>query len=123
MGCDIHGWIERRIEGKWVAWKELKDRQRNYSRFTELASVRGESQNKPIGLPLDISETAKAHSDHDGADGHSHSWMPLRDAFEIFKNHGFRDPAEYYSEYSAFGIDINDDSEWLQYRLVFWFDN
>ena len=40
MGCDIHGWIEIKVAGKYIATKELSGAgaDRNYPRFSALDS-------------------------------------------------------------------------------------
>lgn len=136
MGCDIHGIVEIKIGDKWVGIKELKANGRNYERFAQLASVRGDSSRKPQGIPLDASDMSMYYIEQWGEDGHSHSYMPLTEAAEIFKytdkpfiedhvDKGFRVkfPFESY-----FGITTQED-EGCSYpsvyrlRLVFWFDN
>lgn len=118
MGCDIHGWVEKKVNDKWIGYRELEDRSRFYPRFAALAGVRGVGP-EALGLPGDISETARLHADEDGDDGHSHSYIPLRDAFKIFDEHRYKN-GDQYSPYTAFGI-YEDKLE--DYRLVFWFDN
>lgn len=128
MGCDIHGWVEKKIDGRWIGYRELKDRERNYHRFARLAGVRGDGPDAK-GLPSDLSETAKAHVDEYGSDGHSHSYMELNEAFDVFKSTTSKD---LYSFWDAFGFD--DDTQHIcrecrrplpdaEFRLVFWFDN
>jgi hypothetical protein len=126
MGCDIHGWVEKKHNGKWVAVKELKDRDRNYERFAMLAGVRGVGPS-PLGIPTDVSDTAKYDIDKWGTDGHSHSYLPLEEAFKKFKASIFfaAKNKDYYSEWDAFGVEIEGikNESWDDYRLVFWFDN
>ncbi len=57
---------------------------RNYSLFTALAGVRDYSENaecisQPKGLPKDISKVTKAESKRWGRDGHSHSYLTLKE--------------------------------------------
>jgi len=125
MGCDIHGWVEVNTGIKWVAVNKLKSRERNYSRFAALAGVRekqSESSAEPMGMPADVSDTAQYDIEQWGVDGHSHSYMPLVDAAEIFLTteynpNGF---ARKYplSEFFDFEQDNADKA-----RLVFWFDS
>jgi len=149
MSCDIHLVLEkRRKDGKWVGidtflghhrlyakkgefdWDSPVARGRNYERFAALAGVRG---NGPAarGLPLDISETTQEMVAQWGGDGHSHSWLPLKEASKIFleteyqlaEENGYR---EKYPESYYFGVekyDENDDKFFDNYRIVFWFDN
>jgi len=122
MGCDIHGWVEKKVGEKWVGIKELRDDSRNYKRFAKLAGVRGDGPS-PSGLPNDISDTAQFWADNWGTDGHSHGHLPLIEAFEVFKstsgNLGLV-PDENYSPWAAFEV---GDDELDEMRLVFWFDN
>ena len=85
MGCDIHGWIEKKVYDKWVAVGEFRGcgLERNYERFAQLAGVRGEGPD-PKGVPEDVSDTAKFHIDEWGVDGHSHSYMDLEPALDLF---------------------------------------
>lgn len=130
MGCDIHGWVETKVGDKWVAVKELKDRDSNYMRFGKLANVR-EDGPPARGLPPDISDTTKLHVDVWDGDGHSHSWLPIADAAKIFletqwvpdtpeAKERFDKWTSKFPEYEYFGLEENDYSN---YRLVFWFDN
>lgn len=132
MGCDIHGWIEKRVGNKWVAYRELEKRPyslddidpraRNYARFAALAGVRGDGPD-PKGLPLDISETTQFWVDEWDTDGHSHSWLSLDEAARIFLDTEW-EPSEFARKWPAtsfFGVDYEQDAP--LYRLVFWFDN
>jgi len=129
MGCDIHGWVEKRAADKWVAFSELKDRGRNYERFANLAGVRGAGP-EPKGIPPDASDTVKLRIERDGSDGHSHSFLGIEDAYKIFRS---TTSEEFYSYYDAFGIDDDRDLKnrckecgsirGSEFRLVFWFDN
>lgn len=141
MGCDIHMVLEVKDAerpGHWVGIDAFKGHEsrldkgwcspaatsRNYERFSALAGVRGEGQ-KARGLPADISETAAYLVRDWGVDGHSHSWLPLVEAAEIFlatewpsrpepNSYASKAPCSYY-----FGA----EGELENYRLVFWFDN
>lgn len=107
MGCDIHFYVERKVDGKWVTadtwtpdeydagrmcvpYKTRLYRDRNYDLFAMLANVRNgygfagcdtgdgfKPLSEPKGLPADVSPEVKAESDHWGVDGHSHSWLTL----------------------------------------------
>ena len=131
MGCDIHGWTEVKINGKWVAVCPFTDDgdERNYKRFCMLAGVRCYSDDvvcgEAKGVPSDVSETVRYHIDQWDSDGHSHSHMTLLEALRIFKetatscwrNNGFI-PED---AYDFFGVEENEDFENM--RIVFWFDN
>jgi len=111
MGCDIHFYVEKKVEGKWVSadtFKEEKDGpetyyhqttefygDRNYNLFAILADVRngrgfagcetGEGFvpiSQPRGFPRNVSKETQRASDGMGADGHSHSWLTLRELLD-----------------------------------------
>ena len=127
MGADIHGWVEKKVDGKWVAFKELHDDNRIYSRFGALANVR-EPGPFPRGIPTDISDTTKLHIEQWGSDGHSHSYLSIADAFNIFKRTSSNKD---YDFYDAFDFSHREEvcpkcgqkEAQDNYRLVFWFDN
>lgn len=107
MGCDIHFYVEKRVDGKWVTadkWTEDKyelgamavdhDDQfltsRNYDLFGILANVRNGygfagtptgagyvPMFAPRGVPNNASSEYKAVVERYGADGHSHSWASV----------------------------------------------
>jgi hypothetical protein len=143
MGCDIHLTVEKKVGSKWIAvntmngghtgrfekddsnwdWASPVARDRNYKRFAALAGVRGDGP-EARGVPDDVSETTRFLIDDYGADGHSHSWLPMREAVDIFVRTHWRDekrphlldyPASYFFEV--------DDDNLDAYRIVFWFDN
>ena len=114
----------RSTKGKWVAVKELKDRSRNYARFTALAGVRGKGGLPPLGIPKNASDTTNYHIVEWGIDGHSHSCLPIMEAGKIFlatafdvREYARKFPLEVFFEFYDDEIDLNN------VRLVFWFDN
>jgi hypothetical protein len=138
MGCDIHMVIEIKakikdkfglLQDRWITcsipnWKGDKEAMdRNYPRFAALAGVRGEGPD-PRGLPEGATDTSRYLS----KDGHSHSWLPLKQAGRVFlesefdykKSHRKSDLRERYPVEHYFGI---PDDEANAYRLIFWFDN
>jgi len=121
MGCDIHGWVEVRVGDKYIAVAELKDRNRNYRRFAKLAGVRNYNSDEcktPLGVPDDVSETTKYYIDKWGEDGHSHSYMSVREAMDIFNSTA--DEESQWPEYTFFDLEPEDIDN---HRVVFWFDN
>lgn len=104
MGCDIHFYVEKKIDGVWQmqgklvdddGWKHVNGPSfydvRNYNLFAILADVRngrgfagiktGEGFNPisdPRGVPEDASDEYKQLVDCWGVDGHSHSHHTLR---------------------------------------------
>ena len=126
MGCDIHLFTEIKksinSEDKWVNvdnwrynpyyqegnnnWERMLSVEsiysgRNYELFGILAGVRNrnnDSIDDPRGLPEDVSEVTKKESDRGDGDGHSHSWLTLRELKEyqglhpVVKRSGFISP-------------------------------
>lgn len=107
MGCDIHIYVEKKENGRWVSadtWKKDSDfnyvhpqvyEGRCYDLFAILADVRngrgfagvktGEGFNpisEPKGLPEDVSPEVLSASDGYGIDGHSHSHHTLRELLD-----------------------------------------
>lgn len=107
MGCDIHMFVEYKHKvddvEKWVSGDYFKMNplfglyedgeqfevlelhgHRNYQLFATLAGVMDHSgDNVPIsepkGLPIDVCSFVKAASDYMDGDGHSHSWLTLKE--------------------------------------------
>lgn len=146
MGCDIHLVLEKRHGDKWIGidtftghhrakwtlkddeydWSSPVARSRNYERFAALAGVRGDGP-EPRGVPADASCTTAYLVEAYGSDGHSHSWLPMKEAAEVWKrtqnnmdDHGAKYPESYF-----FGVDTSEGSSHKSddYRVVFWFDN
>ena len=108
MGCDIHLYVEKRIDGKWIAQGNFERDEdgytqdgdnyydgRNYDLFAILADVRngrgfagvktGDGFNPiaaPKGLPEDVSDEIKGISDSWDIDGHSHSFFTVRELLD-----------------------------------------
>lgn len=81
MGCDIHGFIEVKINGQWIAFDKL-DINRNYLLFAKIAGVRDRSGQvipiaQPRGLPSDLSLVAETCFEIDKEDAHSMTWLSL----------------------------------------------
>lgn len=129
MGCDIHGTVETKVDGKWVMVNRLEVREefgrRNYERFGRLAGVRHsdiDNAGFPKGLPHDISDSTSLYVREWGADGHSHSFLDAKEAADIFLQTDYS-PTDYAKEYpmlNYFGI---DKDEYPESRIVFFFDN
>lgn len=99
MGCDIHVYIEKKKDGKWVPAEGLIRSSdgtldvpyparfytnRNYDLFGFLTGgeVRrnpGIYLSKPKGLPKDISPEIKRQSEVWGSGAHNHSWLTLKE--------------------------------------------
>ena len=97
MGCDIHIYVEKKVNGKWECIDDLKKDEdgffeikgeeiyhgRNYILFALLANVRNYSGVEPIsepkGLPVDLSDQVKEISDIWIGNSHSHSYLTLQE--------------------------------------------
>jgi hypothetical protein len=94
MGCDIHIWTE--IQAKDGSWDLLESKEaydgRNYGLFSILANVRngygaagcdtGDGFvpiSMPKGIPEDASDFYKSEVSKWGIDGHSHSFLTLKE--------------------------------------------
>lgn len=134
MGCDIHMLVEQKHKGEWITINTLNGHQsaykndysipiveaRNYSAFAQLAGVRGPGPDAK-GMPADASQTAKFKALEFGSDGHSHSYMGVREAADIFnsfRSEPVEEPIDYF-----FGIYTDIVTTVEDYRIVFWFDN
>lgn len=148
MGCDIHAWVERKIDGDWHAIHDLKGAgsydewgwggQRDYDFFAHLAGVRSyvdrygddSAYPKPKGLPKDVSKVVKWISDRWDCDGHSHSWDTVKDFVEkkvaLAKIRGDHNDSEHsasWYEWKLLGYEILEDENRDDYRVVYFFDN
>lgn len=106
MGCDIHFHVEKKTDqgwvraepqvknedyGRWDDEPEFKREEfyggRNYSLFAMLADVRNSYDLEPItatrGIPEDVSDDVRQEYDGWGIDGHSHSWLCLRELLTV----------------------------------------
>lgn len=93
MGCDIHSYAERKIDGQWhwidgvFGSVKYPDKEpfgcRDYSVFAFLAGVRNYSDVIPIveprGLPEDISRLVKDQYEAWYGDGHTASWLSIEE--------------------------------------------
>jgi hypothetical protein len=167
MGCDIHLFteIKKSISSRetWVNvdnWRynpyyntEFPEGERmlqvealyggrNYDLFGILAGVRSNLQydmiDAPRGLPVDVSDIVKNESDRWDTDGHSHSWLTLRELKEYVKNYpkikGVSGPKDILKpiikemtqrvrdEFWVWGKEEKPELE-EKIRIVFWFDN
>lgn len=79
MGCDIHSYAEKRINGKWESVGFSPFNWRQYGMYGFLANVRNYSAVPPLaeqrGLPADISSEVREEADTWSGDAHSHSWL------------------------------------------------
>lgn len=110
MGCDIHVFVERKINGVWTHVPEslgpishlytihnmdyFNERtwrpERNYQLFAILANVRNYGKaivplSSPRGIPNDVSNYVKKQSDDFDMDGHSHSYFLISELLQFKK--------------------------------------
>lgn len=138
MGCDIHIAFEVRKNGKWERVGPTQEEihelhgpeyfshplvvNRNYTLFSILAGVRGDGCRicKPKGFPEDASEEISYANQSYGSDGHSHSWLTLRE-LEEYK---WDCSDEYEGKFHAKTIpELRKFGAPDDVRIVFFFDN
>jgi hypothetical protein len=88
MGCDIHVYAERKINGKyWSAGVPECLGYMSYRLFGFLAGVRNYSAVEPISLPRGIPEDASplVKGEHEGwsCDAHNASWLSIEELAEF----------------------------------------
>lgn len=102
MGCDIHMYKEKKVNGQWVTadkgWADEYDEGvndvpyenrftgRDYALFGLLADVRGETgfNQRERGLPFNMCKELMLLSKSYGEDGHSHSFMYLEEMKDLW---------------------------------------
>lgn len=150
MGCDIHTYKEKRIDGQWVSgetWEVSEDqysgdsirydrtgdtpyRGRNYAQFGLMAGVRWDSPHTPEvrGIPQDASPEVKREIEQWDSDGHTHSYLTVRELKELAakvlvassdENHAYAVHGLHSLISSVDEADISPDD----IRVVFFFDN
>jgi len=139
MGCDIHAYIEVKVDGDWHLYA-CCDVARHYGLFARMADVRNttgvEPIAKPRGFPDDAAFMTRFCRDHDGTNGHSDSWLTGDELqslegwlIERDKTQGNK-PALFwvhdqfgYCFGNGFGKDSRHAPGVEDVRIVFWFDN
>ena len=130
MGCDIHLYIEKKKTSngteEWISCDRFKFneyydpedddgetefnhcpiyRGRNYGLFATLADVRNDYGIDPIsepkGLPKNIHKVTKKEADYWDSDGHSHSWLTIKELTEYQLNSPGRKESGYISPQAA----------------------
>lgn len=152
MGCDIHSFAEKQLNGQWVNLGVAPFDWRSYGMFAFLAGVRNYSAVSPIaerrGFPGDASDEVRGEYSDWAGDAHSASWLTVKELSDFDYDARMEDrrvtrrvAAGYYDggqtcdpgegqtmTYREFlGSDFFDDIEKLKAagaeRVVFWFDN
>jgi hypothetical protein len=88
MGCDIHAFVERKIGDIYEYIDGFEPfKWRSYGTFGFLADVRNYSDVTPIsarrGVPDDASDHVKSKIFDWSSDGHSHSWISVKELDEF----------------------------------------
>ena len=149
MGCDIHCFVEKKIDGKWEQISGFKNayynediecfktdafkyatspvEHRNYSMFAILAGVRNRKEHpvKPIsepkGLPTDISDDVDAELAIWEGERHSCSWLTIK---EISNYNGNKEGAKYLFGEALEQLKERCNNKNLKdVRIIFCFDN
>lgn len=95
MGCDIHVIIEKK--NKYGFWSNAGDPDigRNYEIFSVLANVRNDNGiafiSEPKGVPNDATDEFNGLVKEWEPDGHSHSWVTLKEMKNFDLNQEFYD--------------------------------
>lgn len=101
MGCDIHGYVEIKQDGKWHIQEPIYG-MRNYAIFAKLFGVRNHFDYEPLaqdrGLPEDTAEDIKFWAGDYGLDGHSHSYITAKELEQIGWKETKQSPYIYYSK-------------------------
>lgn len=126
MGCDIHAYVEVKVDGEWLQYSALC-MARHYALFGRIAGVRDKDQTpivKPRGLPKDLSKLVQLAADDWNGDAHTHGWLTDEEAEQInfeYGNEYLHPPVFGY----LFGNDLRtrDIPGIEDCRVVFWFDN
>lgn len=76
MGCDVHVYVEVKINGQWCSYAH-PNVDRDYELFGVLAGVRrdGPPIVEPRGVPDDLGEVARMKYESWGYDAHTPSWF------------------------------------------------
>lgn len=136
MGCDIHPFLEKKIDGKWQAvgemnqWGSLEEYEplsdRDYYLFSILAGVRNHHSLTPIappkGLPDDMSPEVERLAVYWEDCAHNESWL----SYNELDSHDY-DQYEYENWEVIEKKVIPDMQEIMKevedVRIVFWFDS
>lgn len=139
MGCDIHIFLERYIDGEWecvdtfptvvvdrylrsstVRTSSLPDylhhniTDRDYKLFSAIAGVRiqasTEQSRMPRGFPQDASKPVKRIFNEWGNDAHSASWLFADEFCEAYLTHKIS--PEEVSKLIAYRMEHSEDSLW-----------
>lgn len=95
MGCDIHSYAEKRVNGKWESVAVSPFDWRSYGMYGFLADVRNYSAVPPIaqprGLPEELSFDTQKEYEHWDGDAHTASWLSLAELLAFDYDHPMED--------------------------------
>lgn len=115
----LSGLLNSRLEKRWIVMDEPYGG-RNYELFSKLADVRSYGENNPIdeprGIPIDCSLFFQIRCNQWEGDGHSHSYLYLKELLE----HDFSNIS---NDFQNFIESFRDKNDLENYRIVFFFDN
>ena len=152
MGCDIHCFVEQKIDGAWVndqpmvpseVWDSKAEEHvdgpliptqvrvwRDYCLFGALANVRREYDGlskDPRGIPVDVSDEINAAHEEQEGDAHSASYATLEELEMLTLASALHAEAVDHGVASSLRDFIKtlfpENAEPDAYRVVFWFDN
>lgn len=128
MGCDIHIFIETRLNKKelWSSFGGELTINRNYTLFCILNKDMGrvEVENGFIGKGIPDYLGYEAQSEISDADNHSHSWLRTEDldiALQIY--YGRLDHWKAIELEAILAMLQSFEKNGWESRIVFWFDN
>lgn len=137
MGCDIHAFMEIKINGTWHTYNKPRI-DRSYQLFAYMAGVRNHQNeitpiSEPRGLPQDISLVAGLEYKDEEKDAHSCSFLTkeemrlVEDFWRGKGNPSWTPLFGYVSGNCPSSVGVNQEGsyppEFEDCRLVFWFDN
>lgn len=142
MGCDIHLYIEIKIDGQWYTYNHPHIN-RYYDLFAIMAGVRNYKEVQPIveprGIPDDVSLVCGLDYKHWYEDAHSASYLTCEEMGILHEWYNKNAPDNTYPNhwkyYNTFGFLFGNSIEHLHkypqdypdfvqdVRVVFWFDN
>jgi len=143
MGCDIHAYLEKKMNNIWVCELDFdKDLEfngifsnRNYDWFGWLAGVRKHhilNSLSPRGMPCDASERVKSERKIWYYDGHSASWEDCNALIvRLHKTLKMYEGKNYIALPNISKMTLPEAQERLfarilepaPHRVVYWFDN
>ncbi len=141
MGCDIHGWVEIKREGRWKQCVNVKSfLDRHYAFFGTFFGVRNYLEFDPLfdrrGQPSDLHYRTQGELDQDGSDAHSTTFFYVDelDKIDWKKEHEYEDDDGKKQKITLEQVVDGDEKKFfdlMKYlktisedvRCIVWFDN